>query len=658
MSIYRMCLSLLLALLLCGTLLLSNCGLLSDEELAALDDFFETLIEPPEKEPLTGQNAFLYLDRDNSRLPVQDRAALLGALRTAETPGGEVEEPGNDVVDLLQKNIRGRQSIKTDRFAMDPDDVYPPPPEGEMSDRLFLDVSKLQSEFLIPHLEAIPVKNQGERGTCAAFTGIGHVEYAVLDKNPALASVDLSEQRFYWMSKPECHSNGCTLFEEGSWYATGMEASVVSSSYDIPREQDCQYRESLGPNDVQIPQDSTCEDGAVKVVSLKYVQEAAEIVSVLENDGLPVPYASKLSDNWRYTDGLITHAGSDYSSTIDKHSGGHAYLIVGYRKLPNMQDEGGMCFIIKNSWGTGWGVNGYSCMTLEWMENWGKNYLEQPIVMDVLINEELLQADDTSPDPVPDYFNPDTYDDETVDWDDYEDGDEDDIPDPDPEPAPAPEPRPQPYIPDWQVSAIKGPDDFFYRVEIADDPEAGALHVKGYIRNRTIPSGILTLEKAGDALYYDGDRVGDYSNDHLVICTGPYDVLCSLRLNKDDNELYIEFVNPEFRRIQADELVDGEWETLLGGDDGALGLEFFNADNLGERLLYRYILIRVTDTKGTKTEAMRLTLDGLDVKLMGETIGSLTPGKMGLCTGSHAANCKLYKGRHGLTIFPRARPKL
>jgi len=131
-----------------------------------------------------------------------------------------------------------------------------------------------------------------------------------------------------------------------------------------------------------------------------------------------------------------------------------------------------------------------------------------------------------------------------------------------------------------------------------------------------------------------------------------------LRLDKKKNQLYIEFVNPEYRRVKPEDIEEGDWESLLDPEEEGFGLEFFNADNLGEQLAYRFIFIRLTDGAGEKTEAMRLSLDGFAVKLMGETIGSLEPNQLGLCTGSHAENCKLYRGRHGLTIVPRARPKL
>ena len=624
-----------------------GCDLLSEEQWEQVDTFFN-ILEGPVKEPLTGQNAFMYLQQDKSRLPTQDQAALMGALKAADGEE-QLADPGYDAVDLLQGTIRAKQGIRADKFKIVPDGAFPAPPEGEqLPERLYLDTSKLQDEYLIPHVEAIPVRNQGERGTCAAFAAIGHIEHAVLKEVPGLGTVDLSEQRFYYLSKPECHSSGCSLAEEGSWYGDGMEASVHAATFDIPRENECPYNDEMGTNDVQVPQQSSCETGAVRLVQLKYVQDPVEILSVLENDGLPVPYASKLSDNWRYNDGLITNTASN-PGEVDKHSGGHAYLIVGYRKLPNLPEEGGMCFIIKNSWGSGWGVNGYSCMTLEWMDTWGRNDLEHPIVMDVLINEDLIAEPEDAPEPLPDYFVPEVYDDETVDWDDYDDGDEDEIPEPEPDPEP---------VTQWTTTALLGPDGHYYRADIWQAAGDGTVKLRSYIRNTSTPTGNLELTMESDgALLFEGDHVGNLESDHVVLCTGPYDVLCSLRMDKAKNRLYLEFVNPEFRLVKPEDLKEGNWETIFGAEDGdGSGLEFFNGDNLGESLLQRFVLVRLSDGTGTKTDAMRLSLDGFQIKLMGESIGSIKPGSMGLCSGSYKGNCRLYKGRRGVTIMPRARP--
>ncbi|HMK64558.1 MAG TPA: C1 family peptidase, partial [Thermodesulfobacteriota bacterium] len=52
-----------------------------------------------------------------------------------------------------------------------------------------------------------------------------------------------------------------------------------------------------------------------------------------------------------YADFFSYHGGI-YSYTTGAYQGGHAVLIVGY-------DDVNQCFIVKNSWGTGWGESGY-----------------------------------------------------------------------------------------------------------------------------------------------------------------------------------------------------------------------------------------------------------------------------------------------------------
>jgi C1A family cysteine protease len=51
------------------------------------------------------------------------------------------------------------------------------------------------------------------------------------------------------------------------------------------------------------------------------------------------------------------------------HAAGHAYLAVGYVKLPAslQRAEGGSCVVVANSWSEGWGRGGYACVTEQWL---------------------------------------------------------------------------------------------------------------------------------------------------------------------------------------------------------------------------------------------------------------------------------------------------
>lgn len=250
--------------------------------------------------------------------------------------------------------------------------------------------------FTIPALERMPVRDQGRRGTCAAFAGIGLIE-AFLIQNASgslpFEEIDLSEQRFYYLSKPDSWADGGSTSKQGSDSGSGFMTSngelsgypapsdTSGSNYNIPLEGDCPYNKSLGSNDLQVPLAEGCKSkGLVRVTNFTAwggwrgtatsIESAQDIYDELRANKAVIIY-SKLTRNWERNDGIITAKGAgDPGST--SHAGGHAYLAVGARKLSESEfpGEGGMCFIIRNSWGRGWGVNGLSCMTLAWFNNW------------------------------------------------------------------------------------------------------------------------------------------------------------------------------------------------------------------------------------------------------------------------------------------------
>lgn len=52
-----------------------------------------------------------------------------------------------------------------------------------------------------------------------------------------------------------------------------------------------------------------------------------------------------------YTD-FFYYTGGVYEQSWGNYEGGHAVIIIGW-------DDGNQCWIVKNSWGTGWGEDGY-----------------------------------------------------------------------------------------------------------------------------------------------------------------------------------------------------------------------------------------------------------------------------------------------------------
>jgi C1A family cysteine protease len=227
-------------------------------------------------------------------------------------------------------------------------------------------LSTLPDVHIINSAFEIPVRDQNSRPTCSAFSGIRAMEI-LLAQNKRL--LDLSEQYFYWASKPNCQNGPCT--EKGSWITNGYRYSKQQSQIDIPLETYCTYKaESQPANETQVPLTPTCKDGVAQVNAYEEVRTLSEAIDKLKKD-FPVVMAAKLSENFYKNSGLITLEDSKkISGKMDSHSLGHSFLAVGVMELPVKlhSTEGNYCIVVVNSWGKGWGAGGYSCITQNWFE--------------------------------------------------------------------------------------------------------------------------------------------------------------------------------------------------------------------------------------------------------------------------------------------------
>jgi len=221
---------------------------------------------------------------------------------------------------------------------------------------------------VIPEALEIPVRDQGRRPTCAAFAGVRALEVLMAGSGQI---VDLSEQYFYWASKPECQSSPCS--SRGSWVIGAFKNSQKSSHPDIPKESSCPYVDSSMPgNETQVPLSNTCQSiGSAGVQEFYPLSNLAQILESL-NENIPVVGGFKLSPNFYTTTGLVDYQGRNSGGKQDAHAAGHALVIIGYMKLPSRMhaSEGDICLIVANSWGEGWGAGGHACLTRKWFENY------------------------------------------------------------------------------------------------------------------------------------------------------------------------------------------------------------------------------------------------------------------------------------------------
>ncbi|MGD0237021.1 MAG: C1 family peptidase [Syntrophorhabdales bacterium] len=181
-----------------------------------------------------------------------------------------------------------------------------------------------------------PVRDQGQCGSCWAFATTANLESVTLIKNntPGV-NLDLAEQILV-----SCSGAGsCSGGSPGS-------ASNYIKSTGLPVETCYPYTALNG----------TCSSACsgwqasdYKISGWSYVTTTAPTVDAIKNalnTYGPVNTTMEVySDFFYYSSGVYHYATGTYE-------GGHAILIVGY-------DDVNQCFIVKNSWGTGWGEAGF-----------------------------------------------------------------------------------------------------------------------------------------------------------------------------------------------------------------------------------------------------------------------------------------------------------
>jgi len=184
-----------------------------------------------------------------------------------------------------------------------------------------------------------PVKDQGQCGSCWAFSVVGNIESANAMKNGKI--VQFSEQQL--VSCDDNGDEGCNGGLEENAYNYIIQAGGLETEDDYP------YSSDEGD-------DGTCEfDDSKIAVSIKSFvtisQDEDEIADSLKKYG-PLSIAINASDSlMSYTGGVVDLDEDECSpQALD-----HAVLLVGY----GTDDDGTDYWIIKNSWNTNWGEDGY-----------------------------------------------------------------------------------------------------------------------------------------------------------------------------------------------------------------------------------------------------------------------------------------------------------
>jgi C1A family cysteine protease len=179
-----------------------------------------------------------------------------------------------------------------------------------------------------------PVKNQGGCGSCWAFATTAGVESQVmLSKNGT--PIDLSEQVLVSCSGAGTCSGG-----------SSASASNYIRDWGLPLESCFAY---TATNNLCI---NACADYKTNTYRINGWHKAyTTSVNAAELKNAIYSYGPVIATMYVYND-FFSYKSGVYSYTTGAYAGAHAVLAVGY-------DDTLQAFIVKNSWGSGWGEAGF-----------------------------------------------------------------------------------------------------------------------------------------------------------------------------------------------------------------------------------------------------------------------------------------------------------
>ncbi len=211
-----------------------------------------------------------------------------------------------------------------------------------------------------------PIENQGELGSCTANAGVGLVEY--FERRAFGKYLDASRLFLYKTTRNLLHLTGDT----GAYLRSTLGALAL---FGVPPEEYWPY--NIEQFDVE--PNAFCYSFAQSFRALKYIRidppgiAKKELLNQLKKylaQGFPVIFGFTVyhSIEQAEKDGKIP-----YPLAGESVIGGHAVMAVGYDnklKIPNRNANGTQttgALLIRNSWGTDWGMDGYGWLPYEYV---------------------------------------------------------------------------------------------------------------------------------------------------------------------------------------------------------------------------------------------------------------------------------------------------
>lgn len=220
-----------------------------------------------------------------------------------------------------------------------------------------------------------PVKHQGDRNTCNAFAATALVEFLIKEKTGQ--DIDLSEAYAYYLGKTKALTTPYTKKAYTNDDGLAGFLAVKAYEYGCIAESDWPYElqnwfQKKDPRCTftQGKPDPICFIGVPPKQAKQLQHRVSPIFIEPENFAnflLKTQKPIVFNILW-FADSVNNQTGALHMPTAQEKSVqayGHVVLLVGYDSVAKQ-------FIFRNSWGPGWGKNGYGTLPEDYVLNYGE----------------------------------------------------------------------------------------------------------------------------------------------------------------------------------------------------------------------------------------------------------------------------------------------
>jgi len=184
-----------------------------------------------------------------------------------------------------------------------------------------------------------PVEDQGDCGSCVAFGTVAAFEANVqIARGNPQPPADLSEADLWFCWGPAHGAGACP---GGGWWPDSSFPGCVPGIVDA----------ACFPYTAANQSCNRCSSAAsrlTKITNWHSVSAVTDMKTWLATHGPVTTCFTVYDDFYNYTSGVYSPVNSPTNQVV----GGHCICVVGY-------NDADSCWICKNSWGTGWGENGF-----------------------------------------------------------------------------------------------------------------------------------------------------------------------------------------------------------------------------------------------------------------------------------------------------------